>query len=310
MRRLLAIALGFTACKGPMAKIDALRDGLASDDPARVKAATEGFPPCADMPPVALASGAPSPRDKGCLSDIANALGSKKGFVPLPPDHAANATAALVLVRDGRGDWIAHSDIWLGAAKAAKGAGADALRLAIARRMAEAAPLVGRTIDTDADARAAMKAVAGAIPGACPTYWLLGAGADPKSLAPELSAEHSACVQKDLSRREGLGASYGEGVFRALEGSLALWRESERALRRGAAVSAPNVKDVVEKKLAIIEDATKKNDTKKLADTTSRAAVEMMGEVHADAGVVLWKDAGAEAGAPKPPPLKRPLPTP
>jgi hypothetical protein len=295
-----------------MAKIEGLRDALASDDPATVKRAVEGYPACGELPPVALAQGQPSPRDKGCLSDVANALGSKKGFVPLPPDHAAEATVALVLTRDGRGDWIAHADIWLGTLKAGKGPGADALRLAVARRMADVAPMVGRKIDSEADALATLKAIATAIPGACPTYWMLGSGVDPKTISAELSSEHSACVHKDLSRREGVGAGYGEGTFRALEGALAVWREEERALRRGATLATPTVKAALDKKLPVIEDATKKNETKKLEGTTSQRTIELMGDVHADAGIKLWRDAGAdggdEAGAPKPPPLKRPLP--
>jgi hypothetical protein len=200
--------------------------------------------------------------------------------------------------------------------KNGKGAGHDALRLAVARKMAEAAPVVGRKIDDDDDdaARAAMRAVVGAVPGACPTYWLLGTGVDPKTIPPELSADHSACVQKDLSRREGPGGSYGSGTLRALEGALALWRETERALRIGIPLAAPGPKAVLEKKLAIIEAATRKIQTKKMDSTLSSAMLGYMGEVHAEAGIPIFETRdgragadGADGGAPTPP-LRRPLP--
>jgi len=293
----LSIAAAVSGCKGPMAKIEALRDALVTDDPAPIRDATAGYPSCGDEPPVVVAPNKPGPRDEGCLADIANALGSKQGFVSKPADHAAAATAALVITRDGRGDWLAHSDAWLADVKNGKGTGHDALRLAIARKMAEAAPVIGRKIDDEATASAAMKAVVGAVPGACPTYWLLGSGADPKTIPLELTADHAACVHKDLARREGPGASYGEGHLRAVEGALAVWREAERALRLGLPLAAPGPKAVLTKKLAVIEAATQKIETKKLP-MAPMAVLGLMGELHAEAGVVIMKpvDGGADGG--------------
>ena len=286
-------------CKGPMAKIDAVRESLEKDDAAAITSATEGYPACADAPPVALLPTQASPRDTGCFADIANALGSKKGFSDKPPDHAATTTVALVLLRDGRGDWVAHVDEWLGSLKAGKGSGPDTLRLAVARKMAEAAPRIGKKLEEEKDALEAMKAVAGAIPGACPTYWLLGSGTDAAKLPAEHSADHAACVYRDLGRREGPGSSYGSGTFRALEGSLALWRETERALRLGLASSGPAAKAMLETKLKIIEPATQAIATKRIASASPPEAVLMLADVHADAGVPLLraKDAGAEGGA-------------
>ena len=293
----LASALLAAGCKGPMAKIDAVRESLERDDSAAIASATEGYPACADAPPLALLPTQPSPRDTGCFADIANALGSKKGFVGRPPDHAATTTVAIVLLRDGRGDWVAHVEDWLGSIKTGKGSGADTLRMAVARKMAEAAPRVGRKLEEERDALEAMKAVAGAIPGACPTYWLLGSGTDPTKLAAEHSADHAACVHRDLARREGPGSSYGSGTFRALEGSLALWRETERALRLGLASTAPAAKAMLETKLKVIEPATQAIATKRIASASPPDAVLMLGEVHADAGVPLWKDKDKDAGA-------------
>jgi len=292
-------------CKSPMAKIDAVRDALVADDASAIRDAVAGYATCSDAPPVVVPPGKPGPHDDGCLAEIANGLGSKLGFQPNPPDHAAATTAAVVILRDGRGDWLAHADTWLGDMKNGKGAGHDALRLAVARKMAEAAPIVGRKIDDDEAARAAMRAVVGAVPGACPTYWLLGSGADPKTIPPEHGADHSACVHKDLSRREGPGGSYGEGTFRALEGALALWRETERALRMGLPLAGPGPKAMLEKKLAVIEEATRKIETKKLDTTIPSAMLGFMNEVHAEAGVPIV-DAGTDAARPGPPPLRFP----
>ncbi len=293
------------ACKGPMAKIEAVRDALQKDDASSIKSAIEGYPACTDAPPVALLPTQPSPRDTACLAELANALGSKKGFSITPPDQAAATTVAIVLLRDGRGDWVAHSDHWLASLKNGKGSGHDALRLAVARKMAEASPLVGRQLDAELDALAAMKAIASAIPGACPTYWLLGSGSSNAALPSEQTSEHSACVHKDLKRREGPGGAYGDGTPRAIEGALALWREAERALRVGLPSAAPAAKAVLEGKMKTIEAATQAIKTTRLASTVPAATTDMLGDLHADAGVVLWdagaKDSGAsDAGAPKP----------
>lgn len=306
MRRAAGVLfLIVAACgsKGAMAKIDALRDGLVADDADAIKKSTSDYPTCPDVPPAAVPVGQPGPRDKGCLSDIANALGSKIGFRAPPVDQAAAATAALVIARDGRGDWFVHADNWLTAMKTNKGAGQDALRLAVARRMAEVAPRVGRAIDDEKTAAETLAAIASAIPGACPTYHLLGAGIEPAKIPAELNADHAACVHKDLTRREGMGASYGEGTFRALEGALALWRETERALRIGLSSAEPAAKTALEKKLAVIEPATQKIATKKVDSTVAKQTVIALGEMHADAGVVLFrtKDAGADGAAPTAP---------
>jgi hypothetical protein len=296
---LFPMMTGACGNKGAMAKIDNVRDGLVADDAGKINEATSGYPTCPDVPPAAVPAGQPGPRDKGCLSEIANALGSKIGFRAPPVDQAAAATAALVLVRDGRGDWFVHADNWLAAIKTNKGTGQDALRLAIARKMAEAAPRVGRAIEDEKTAAEALAAIASSIPGACPTYQLIGSGTEATKIPAELSADHAACVHKDLTRREGMGASYGEGTFRALEGALALWRETERALRLGLAVADPPVKSALEKKLAVIESATQKIATKKVDSAVQKAAVVALGDMHADAGVVLFRvrDAGADGAA-------------
>lgn len=288
-----------------MAKIDGVKNALEKDDAAAIKEAVDGYPACADAPPVAVLPTQASPRELGCLAQIATAVGSKRGFNFASPDQSSTTATTIVLMRDNRGDWMSHPDSWLTAMKTGKGPGPDALRLAVARKMAESAPFVGRKLDDEKDQRAAMKAIAESIPGACPAYWMLGTGADPKSLPAEHSSEHAACVQHDLQRREGPGASYGDGIIRALEASLALWRETERSLRVGLPNASATTKTVLDGKLKTIEGATQAIATTKLATNITSEATQFMGDVHAEAGIILWKDAGAkdagpdaEAGAP------------
>ena len=316
MRRLVAVAVALAmplalvsgalpGCKPKVVAIAAVRDALASAEPNAAAEAMRTLPSCPDSPPVAIAPGQPSPLDKGCLSEIATAFGSRSGFNPSPPDQAALATVAVLVARDGRADRAAHADLWLGALKGGKGVGADALRAAVSRSMEQAATTVGRRIEGEAASREVLRAVAAALPGACPTYALLGRGEDPAKLPPELGPDHAACVQKDLSRREGPGASYGAGIARALEGSLALWRETERALRLGAPAADPTLEPRIAARLAVIEAATQKIATEKLTATVAPETLGRMGELHAQAGILLWRDAGAgdggaaEAGIPK-----------
>ncbi|MDB4941147.1 MAG: hypothetical protein JWP97_681 [Labilithrix sp.] len=306
-RALLALALlvGLTASgsactkSSPMAKIDGVEKALEHDDASAIASSVEGYPACSDAPPVALLPTQPAPRDSGCFAQIATALGSKKGFFVNPPDQAAAATAAIVLMRDNRGDWLAHADNWLASIKTGKGPGPDALRLAVARKMAEAGGSVGKKLEAESDAKAAMKAIAQAIPGACPTYWLLGSGTDPATIPSEHTADHASCVHHDLQRREGMGGSYGSGTFRALEGALALWREAERALRLGVVNASPAAKGVLDTKLKTIEGWTQAIGTKKLDTNSTSEAIETMGDLHAEAGIILWKDAGAKDGGPE-----------
>lgn len=289
---LLVAGLSLFGCKKePYAKIEALRDALASGDAKAIAGATEGFAKCADLPEPAKAS----PKDDGCLKELATSFGSKNGFSSRSPNQAAVAAAALVVARDGHGDWIANLDTWLSSMKSGKGAGPDALRLAVARRLAEAAPLVGRKIDEEKDARAMMKAVASAVPGACATYMLLGEGAQIDKMLPELSPDHSACVQKDLGRREGPGGRYGEGLWRAATAATVVYRETARALRIGAGSADPKVKAALDANVAEIDAATEKIDVKKQA--VDLAVMNFLNDAHADAGYAWWKpDGGADGG--------------
>jgi hypothetical protein len=198
---LAAAALVAMGCRGGMGKIEKLRDALADDDSAALSDLGGGFPSCKRAPNT----------DEPCLGEIAKAFGSKNGYNAKPPDQAAAATAALVLARDKRGDWLGVADAWMPGIRVGKGPGADALRLATARRMAEASPAVGRKIDEEKDALAMLKAIGEAIPGACPTYAALGGGADPKVMRPEAQADHSPCVQRISGERTARAGRMARG---------------------------------------------------------------------------------------------------
>jgi hypothetical protein len=281
------------ACKGPLAKIEAVRDGLANDDTDAVKNTTSSFPVCKE--PFTVLP------EKGCFTEIANAFGSKSGFNMKPPDQAATATVALVLVREKRGDWFSGADTWMQSIRAGKGPGPDALRLATARQMAAAAPEAARKADDETAALAILKAIGEAVPGACATYTAIGNGVDEKSLPIEMMPDHSACVQKDLARKDGPGGTYGRGTWRAAEGAVALWKDEARALREGLAVTGGKPRATLEASLKKIDDATPKIELKKVPrDDQWIRGIE---ETHGDAGVPLvdGRQAGAkmvDAGAP------------
>ncbi len=271
-----------------MAKIEAVRDGLASDEVSQVKSATDGFPVCQE--PFTVLP------EKGCFGEIAAAFGSKSGFNGKAPDQASAATVALVVVRERRGDWFSNADAWLGAMRTGKGAGIDALRLAVARQMAAAAPDVGKAVNEEKDTLPLMLAIGNAVPGACATYTALASGIEDKALPVEMMPDHSACVQKDLARKDGPGGTYGRGLFRAAEGALALWKETAAALREGLAAMGGRPRQTVEAKLGAIDEATKKVTLKKVARDDA-GLIKEMADLHGDAGVPLDGKTKPDAGA-------------
>ncbi len=289
---LLLSMLGGGCKPSPMAKIEALRDALADEDGARLSAATHPLSGC--MPP-----GSP-----GCLDEAARYFGSKSGFHATPPDQASAAAIATLLARDAHGERYAPADAWLGSMRTGEGPGPDALRLSVARKMADAAKRIGHACTVESDALALMREVSAAMPGACVTYARLGAGIDDATLAPELSADHSPCVQKDLGRADGPGGTYGNGTWRATEGALALWKDVARALHAGAMKMTGKPRAALDARLDAIDAATANVTLRKLAEVTDETA--RMAAAHADAGVGaprVERDAGATkpaaGGAPK-----------
>jgi hypothetical protein len=272
------IALG--GCKRGISRgfsnIAALTDALAYGDTDARASAVAGAPKC---PPDAKG---PQP---GCLSEIMAWYGSKGGFHPEAPEQATGAAVALVIARDGHGEWIPASDPWLVALRAGNGEGADALRFAVATRMADGIESVARPLASDDDARALMRFVATAVPGACETYARLGAGEPADAPPPQGTADHSPCVQKDLDRSTGPDerGRYGYGLWRGVEGAMAVLRAAADALHDGTPKVDARVRAAFEKRVAQATAALAKVETKKLPPATDYART--MGDVHGDAGI-------------------------
>lgn len=278
-------ALGALALLGACAtKTETVRDALARDDVAAARAVAMS-PECTEKD---------ADKERGCLAALAKALGSKEAFNPTNPDQAGAAAVAVLLVRERRGDWVSAMDKWILAVSSAKGVGADALRLAMATRMAEIAPRLGKKIDDDTEAAALVRELGTAFPGACPTYAKVPA--DPAMLdamaAPE-HPDHAPCVQRDLMRARGSGPSYGYGVWRALEAATALWHDERRALAEGASLMTGKPRASLDRKLAIIDDASQRIDTKRVAVPGNAWAHGAGSAMHQESAAIATPSASA-----------------
>ena len=221
-----------------MSKVDDIRGELASDAPDWDK----GLPTCA----------AP----ETCAHDVALAIGAP--FEDKKPDQVSAAAVAVVVARDHHGSSVGSADVWLAAMRKAKGAGADALRLAVALEMSSVASKHAHALDTDDSARAFLAAVAATIPGACKTYEALGSGASIDAMPPQDSPDHDACVQHDLERASGPGGGYGQGLFRAVAAGLSLWKSALLALHDGSAQMEGRYASALVRRVAVLDEATPK----------------------------------------------------
>lgn len=243
---LVALAAVFAfAAMGCRSKVASLRDALLDEDAPRAAGVVE----------------APACVDRGCLDVIAKGLGARHGFDPNDPDQASAGAVALVLARDRRGDLVPDADRWVAALTEARGFGADALRLAVAQGMAAIAPRLGKRLDDDAEATKVVHDAAGVLPGSCETYVLLEKGPI-EALPPAKRPDHSPCVQRDSERKDGPGAKYGFGLWRAAAALVALWKDDARALRSGLPDADEAVRPELEKELAVIDAATSKIELK------------------------------------------------
>ncbi|HEY5240566.1 MAG TPA: hypothetical protein VIJ22_03830 [Polyangiaceae bacterium] len=238
MRELPVLLLALVAV-GCRSKVATLRDALLDEDGA----------------PAASVVDAPACVDASCLDSIARRLGAKHGFESNDPDQASAGAVALVLVRDRRGDVVPDPDRWIAALTEARGFGADALRLAVARGMAEMAPRLGDPLLDEFAVAKLVHDLSGVLPGACPTYALMG-GTPVDRLPAGKGPDTAVCVQRDLERKDGPGARFGSGVWRAAAAIVALWKDDARALRSGLGAADEVVRPALEKKLAVIEGAS------------------------------------------------------
>jgi hypothetical protein len=109
----------------------------------------------------------------------------------------------------------------------------------------------------DAEAAKLVHDLSEVLPGACPTYAMMG-GTPAATLPAGKSPDTSLCVQRDLERKDGPGARFGmgSGVWRAAAGEVALWEDEARALRGGLDAADEVVRPSLEKRLAVIEGAS------------------------------------------------------
>lgn len=246
---------------------------------------------------------------QGCAEKLARYFGSKDGFNGTKPDQASSGAVSVLLLRDHRGDFAlagttSKTDVWLTVLRSGKGVGVDMLRLAVFRRAEDVSPRLAKSWDDESALGPFFADVASVVPGACKTYGLLGAG-KPSEVLPAVDDEdHSACVQADLSRREGPGPLYGTGPFRGAAGALAVYRDTLHSLRMGLPNMAPAVRKVIEGELLSLEVAADKIVLKKVVRPGADAALHLA-NVHALAGAPMKApvDAGsgpADAGAKQP----------
>lgn len=297
----LCLLSGLVACqKTPESRIKAFRDRLAEGDEAGALARLEGLPRCteASARPLPAEGGTPVTPGSGavevpCLTEIATALGSKKGYSALDPTSAAGATAAVVLLRERRGDWVPGSTAWFNTFARGTGAGLDALRLASGMSLLRVQGVLGRPTQQDAEAVAFLLAVSEATPGACPTYRMLGEGKADETLPAELQADHAPCVQKDLMRQGGRGGTYGVGLWRATAAALSLVRDEVRALREGLPLMDQEARRQLEGMLTTLDGALAKAHVKESAPRVNQG-LEGLDELHG-----VTRDGGPPKGAVK-----------
>ena len=268
-----------------MKNMENARDALAE----KRAPSFEGAPTCA-------------PTGQGCAEKLARYFGSKDGFNGLKPDQASSGAVSVLLLRDHRGDFAlmgaaSKTDVWLTVMRNGKGAGVDMLRLAVFRRAEEVSPRLAKSWDNDAALAPFFADIASVVPGTCRTYGLMGAGKTSELLAATDDADHSACVQADLSRRDGPGPLYGEGAFRAAAGALAAYRDALHALRIGLPHMAPSVSKVIEGSLLKLEVESDKIVLKKVVRPGSDAA-QHLANVHALAGAPMIPPVDAGTSAP------------
>jgi hypothetical protein len=278
MRRIAALvtALGLSACKDdPNAKLNAVRDELANPSPSFDGKLT------------------PCPTDGSCLGPLAKDLGSTKGWSPDKPDQASVGALAVLVARDGHAEW-ANGD-FLQVMEKGKGAGADALRLAVGLRLSKVLPTYAHAL-TDAELTGFFKDISRALPGSCKTYALLGDGKADATLAIEDMSDHSACVQKDLQLEGGPGGGYGQGPWRAAAALLTHARAAAKAVDVGSALMPAKYKQPASERAKAALDALGKVVLVTVGAPTGNWTGTAMQDAHGGDGGTLHGQYGGDAG--------------
>ncbi|MFO0673667.1 MAG: hypothetical protein U0235_29285 [Polyangiaceae bacterium] len=237
------------------------------------------FPFCAP-----LDEGAPRRR---CLDNVTRGFGGDS-FVTDPPSHASAAAASILVLRDHAAYALPEPNVWRTVLSSKEGLGADTFRLAVGRALREASKDAAAPARDEATMLRALGAIAGVVPGACPTYRLLAEGKPAMTLRPELRPEHSPCVQADLTAPGGPGATFGDGIPRALAGATMAWKRTVELLRAGEPKTRDrNLRARIHDDLKRLDDVT---FTPILPASPVAPALEFV-HGHLDAGVIA-RDAG------------------
>jgi hypothetical protein len=233
--------------------------------------------------------------DETCANTLAHAFGGA-AFNAKAPDQASAGAMAIMLVRHQTAALGDDPEPWLRVLRAGKGPGSDALRLATSARLTAIMPGLAKSWPNSDALHGFVREVASAVPGACTTYVLISSGKSDAELPALLHWRTSACLHKDVTRRDGPGAGYApDGTRRTAAGARAILHETVRALRAGAEFARPEVRARLLQELVMLEQRVEeiKLDLPKAEADATR---EYLGKVHGDVGIELWKrDGGADA---------------
>ncbi len=202
-----------------MARIDALLDALVRDEDPRKSPTLNGAPDCAT-----------ATDKRACLDEVSRFFGSDAAITP---HHPVQADLAAIAFASVEAPVFEDAGPFLDVIGGGRGAGNDAFRLQMAKRLRTALRATPPISKTEPEMRAYMKRVADFLPGACKTYAELGAGASLASLGPAEHPDTAPCVEGDLRRPLGPGPTFGKGVHRAATASDVLMRGLANALRNG-----------------------------------------------------------------------------
>lgn len=271
----------FAACS--QTRLEKLLGALERGDRERALSEVSDLPRCAELDD--------APRQR-CLESMATMFGTKEGFSATSPNQASAGVVVTLVLRDRAGYVVPSPKTWSAALEKSEGRGGNVLRFGIARAMADVKAEVAAAPNGDEAMRATLRAISGAVPGACITYRLLAEGKDPRTLPPADRPEHSPCVQADLARPGALGATFGTGLARAVAGAQSAWRATLAQIRTGAGRHDAYSREKLEALLRELEAVPL------VAPATSgeRAPVLEFVHGHLDAGLFApapKKDAGA-----------------
>lgn len=289
MKHLTSLALTLFSCTALITTIEACK----KDPMAHVKEVESALLKGTPLPALPSCEGKDA---LACAESLSLAMGGKAFNVKVP-DQASASAMAILLVRDKRPSIGDDAEPWLIALKNGKGDGVDALRLATGAQLREIVPQVAKAWPKNEELRTFLKLATSAVPGACATYAAMAENTE-SSLPAAKHWRISACVHRDVTRRDGPGAGFfPDGLTRSAAGARAVLNDTVRALRAGVPNASAPVRAALEELLPPIEQKldTIRLDLPAAEEDATRA---YLGKVHGEVGIELWKlDGGVDAAA-------------